>query len=193
MGFKVKILNVDKVVERVNKLFDDDVLRDSQLTDQIGEFAVERVRAQTRSGKDLTAANGSGQLPLSNATVQIRQDIATGKITRNNPKTGKLDPRWFSPDPTFFKPKKSNLTATGQLLGSLVYEKKSNGVIIIKPSGQRSTELDNSTEFNTNEELAKSLASRGRTFLGLDDKGIQRVKRIILDQLRRFKARRGFK
>jgi hypothetical protein len=182
LKFKVKILNIDSVLKKIENLVTND-LYDSSLLQDIQDFSILRIQAETRKGKSLPY--DANQQPLANSTVNIRTQISKGKIKPDNPD-------WFKPDPTFFKPKKSNLTSTGQMLESLKGSiTKSDGTIVVKPTGSRDPSLSNSKEFTTNISLAKDLALRGRKFLGLDALSVKRIRKMVLDEIRRLKKKRN--
>lgn len=185
MAFKVKILNVDSVIKRIENLFEKDAINDGLIKD-ITEFVTTRVVAETRSGKDLSR-NRKPQPDLTDGTVSIRARNFYGKTKPENP-------TYFKPAKQFFRIDFSNLTATGQMLESIKGRFiKSTRDIIVEPTGNRDPSLQNNSEFKTNKALAKDLASRGRTFLGLDRVGIQRVRKLILEEIIKFKKRRGFR
>lgn len=185
MAFKVKILNIDKVLNKIEELFDKDV-RNKELMEEIGDFSVTRIQAETRLGNDLTKQTKSKQPRLADSTIRIRKLVEAGKIKPGNR-------FYFKPDGTFFQPTKSNLTATGQMLESLDGRVTRVGEVVVEPTGSRDGSLQVDSEFKTNKALARDLADRGRVFLGLDAKGVKRIKKLILDEVRRFKRRRGFK
>lgn len=126
---------------------------------QMRDFWIKRVQAFTRTGKSLFE-NGAKLAPLSESYVKFRK--------RFKGKTGE-----------FFKPNKSNLTFTGQLIkslkGSANVRKQSVSVF---PTGQRS-------DGKSNKEVAQNVADNGRPFLGLDDKGVQRMTQIAIRDIRR--------
>lgn len=185
MAFKVKILNLDSVLKRIENLFEKDAINEKLITD-ITELVTTRVVAQTRSGKDLSR-DGKPQPALSESTIRIRYRNFYGKTKPDAP-------TYFKPDKQFFRIDFSNLTATGQMLDSIKGRfVKSTKQIIVEPTGNRDPSLQNNSEFKTNKELAKDLANRGRTFLGLDRVGIQRVRKLILEEIIKFKKRRGFR
>jgi hypothetical protein len=77
------------------------------------------------------------------------------------------------------RPRKSHLTLTGQLLESLDYDiDRSKGEVVVKPTGKRD-------DGKTNVEVTEDLATRGRTYLGLDNKGIDRVRQLVIRELNR--------
>lgn len=131
---------------------------------QMKDFWVKRIQGFTRSGKSLFN-NGEPLKPLSSRYIAFRQ-------------------RYTGPVSQFFRPKKSNLTFTGQLLDSL---KGSANVkrqtISVFPTGTRS-------DGKTNKEVAENVADNGRPFLGLDDKGRERLIQIAIRDLRRTLKRR---
>jgi hypothetical protein len=87
---------------------------------------------------------------------------------------------------------------TGQLMESIVGRMRARlGQIEITVDGDREpTEIrsaktgkliqfNNQDEITTNKGLARKLADNGRTFLGLDEKGVQRIRKMALDEIRR--------
>jgi hypothetical protein len=185
MGFKVKILNMDAVLKKIEDLLDNDV-RNKELMTDIGDFSKLRIQAETRLGKDITGKSVGKQRDLLPPTIRIRRAVKEGKIKPGNK-------FYFKPDGTFFQPSKSNLTATGQMLESLDGRVTKKGEVVVEPTGTRDASLQFDSGFKTNKALAKDLADRGRVFIGMDVKGIKRIKKLILDEVRRFKRRRGFK
>ncbi len=190
MSIKVKILNVNQILRKIERVMKDD-LKGSGVFEDIKNFTVLRIQAETRKGNDLTGssdlASAKRQPSLSPAYKGFRKKLAQGKVSEDHP-------WWFEPDPTFMRPDKSNLTATGQLLDSLSGRvNKSTNEIIVTPTGTRDQTKQAKGGFSTNVALAKDLAERGRTFLGLDALGVKRIKKFILDEIRRIKKQRGFK
>lgn len=160
---KVKINNLKTVFEGIKKIFKESIERKDKL-DQIKEFVVKRIQAETRKGFDLSR-DGAPQPDLSDGYVRMRERFQ---------ETGEIDL-----DRKFFRPEKSNLTLTGQLLSSLngtVSEK--NRTIEVFVEGSRN-------DGTTNSKVAKDLADRGRTFLGLDEKGVTRIRKMVLDEIRK--------
>jgi hypothetical protein len=81
---------------------------------------------------------------------------------------------------------------TGQLLNSIDYSiKAEDKKIVIEPTGARS---DGKTNKEVAEELATRktrLAPRGRKFLGLDERGFQRIRNLIVEAIRRLALKKG--
>lgn len=115
-----------------------------------------------------------------------------GKTKRKLKKAFGIKPPIRPPSPpklsTGIKPppppsRKSNLTVTGQLLDSLTAKiDLKNSEIIIMVSGTRSWGVDKG---KTNQSVANKLARMGYEFLGMDERGIKRIKKIVLDEFRR--------
>lgn len=185
MKINVEVINLDKVLKEIEDLLNEDI-RNSKLMQEIGDFAKLRIQAETRRGNDLTQGLNVKQPMLSAFTVKVRSFVAQGKIRPGSK-------YYFKPDGTFFHPSMSNLTASGQMLESLQSKVLKTGEVIVEPTGIRDDYGGVDSEIKTNKDLANDLASRGRTFLGLDEKGIKRIKKMILDEVRRFKRRRGFR
>lgn len=182
---KVTIKNLDRVIKNVQKIFDDSIKSEAFLI-KVRDFAVLRIKAETRKGKDLSR-NGAPQPGLAPFTQIIRANVQSGRW-KIKPKSGR----------PFFRANLSNLTMTGQLLDSVVGNMRARlGHIEITVHGDREeTELysaktgkliqfKNQDEITTNKGLARKLADEGRTFLGLDDKGVQRIRKMALDEIRR--------
>jgi len=131
---------------------------------QARDFWIKRVQRVTRSGKYIVT--GAKLKKLSKAYIDFRRSFSG--------RTGE-----------FFKPSKSNLTFTGQLLESL--KARSNvrqQTITLFASGRRDDGLKN-------EEVAEYVAENGRPFLGIDQKGIDRIEQIGKRDIRRsWKKRR---
>lgn len=191
MNFKIgKVMNLKKVLKQVEDFINEDIRKSSSLLEDIGDFAVKRIQAETRLGKNLNRSQNTTsarkQPDLSEATKNFRERLAAGKVKITHP-------WWFKPDRSFFKPTKSNLTATGQMLDSLEGKvTRSKGEVVVVPTGTRDSGLQNDNTIKTNVGVAKELASQGRTFLGLDKLGMQRIRKLILDEVRRMKRKRGF-
>jgi hypothetical protein len=183
---KVKIKNLKSVLKAVQNIFDNDLKRSKEMFDDMTKFSVDRIRAETRKGRDLSK-EGAPIQDTKDSTKAIKRLIADGVITMN------------PPQPLFFRSKKSQVTQTGQLLDSLDGEVKPRNLEIeISPQGKREETsyrwtkskkpvlFLNNDQITTNKGLAKSLSDRGFTFLGMDKKGVQRLRRIVLDQVRRL-------
>lgn len=182
---KVEVKNVSRVLKSVEKLFDEATKREEFLI-KIRDFAVKRIQAETRKGKDLSQ-DGALQPDLSDFSVAIRGLVASGKW--------KMRP---GPGRPFFRADFSNLTLSGQMLSSLVgFMRARLGVIEITVEGKRDpiefvvaktgkvVNFRNKDQITTNKGLVRSLADRGRTFLGMDRKGVERIRRMVLDEIRR--------
>lgn len=166
---KARIKNLKSVFNAVNRTFEKTV-ESSDLLNNIADFAETRVKQQTRIGKQLPAIDDQGgvakQPPLSSGYIEFRKRVKEGASK-------------IKPDSQFFRVRKSNLTLTGQLLESVRGRAiKSKRQIVIEPIGKRDDGL-------TNKQVASDLASRGRSFLGLDQTGIRRIRTLVLQVLRR--------
>lgn len=185
-SFKIK--NVKSVLNAIKSGFQDSFQR-KEIYEKIGKFTANRVKQETQKGKDLSRG-GAPQPQLSEGYIRIRELIQKGKLI--------IDP----PQGRVFRFNRSNLTLTGQLLESVDAEvKPRDGTVTVFPTGPREktvifnpatgkglfgeeseSDLD---QPGTNQELADDLAKRGRTFLGMDQKGVKRIRRIVLDEVRR--------
>lgn len=200
-GISYKVTGIDSVFNAVRAIYDDLTTQTKEL-DAIGKFAKDRIVAETRKGNDLT--NDGGKQPeLSEGYIGYRRRLG-GKVKAldrvSGGSTKKTDLEKVStigiqtpiPDSTFFRPGKSNLTLTGQLLNSIDYKvKATQKTIVIEPTGVRD-------DGKTNKEVAEELATRktrlapnGRKFLGLDDRGFQRIRNLIVEAIRRLALKKG--
>lgn len=178
-NIKYKILNLDSIFDGVRAIYKEAIQQRNEL-ENIAEFARDRIVAETRKGNDLTGNAGAKQPPLSPGYVAYRRRVQKGK---GKGWGGGPLPK---PDLQFFSPKRSNLTLTGELLNSIDYKVSvSSKSIIIEPTGVRS-------DGSTNKEVAKDLANKGRYFLGLDERGFQRMRKVIIEAIRRVALKKGY-
>ena len=131
---------------------------------QIQEFWLKRIQGFTRRGTSLVTDSSFKSLSTAYKAFRANYTGTKGKS---------------------FRPNKSNLTLTGQLLESL--KGRSNvrkQEVTIFASGRRD-------DGQNNADVAEYVAEQGRPFLGIDKKGIQRIEQIITRDLRRqWKKRR---
>lgn len=176
----VKVKNIDKVTANIKKVFND-VKREKTLLNDIGKFVTEKIVSEARKGNSLEG-DVKHKLPeLKQTSKNIRKAIA------------KHAPELV--DPQFFKANKSNITLTGQLLRSIKYVINRSSVFIVI-GGKRTKAIQSSSkksrtrsskkqEASTNDDVYKDLVSRGFGFIGLDEKGQKRVKKLVIDEFRR--------
>lgn len=173
---KARIRNLDKVFRNIEKVIGQNMA--DVVLPKVADMSLERIRAETIKGNSLVT---EGKMkPLQEHSTYIRRAKSKKPVSEGG----------FKPGP-FFKWKKSNLSQTGQLLESLKAKIKKN-LITIEPTGTRDQSLGES-DITTNKELAKDLSSRGFVFLGLDTRGIKRIKQMIIDEIRRLRLKNGFK
>jgi len=149
-----------------------ELARDIRLTpsgmEQAKAFWVARIQRVTRSGKSI--ADGSKFAKLKDSYVNYRK-------------------RWKGPTSEHFKPSKSNLTFSGEMLESL--KGRSNvrtQTITVFPSGKRNKDL---AKWNAEQRTFKNGYTKpARVFLGLDDKGRERIVQIAKRDLRRSLKRK---
>lgn len=159
----VKIKNLAGVIKNIEKVFQD-TKTSQKVLNEAGKESVKRIVQETRKGKDLP--NNRSQPPLNEFYIEWRKDIKDGIETT------------IKPSP-IMRPEVSHLTLTGQLLESLQYTiNKRKGLLTIKPTGKRD-------DGSTNQDVAAELRAQGRMFLGLDKRGVERLRRLFLDELRR--------
>jgi hypothetical protein len=119
---------------------------------EIGELAVSLIVKRTRLGYGVNR-NGSKRFRLA--------ALSEGYVKQR--KKGGLS--------SFTRPKKSNLTRTGQMLESVKVIKASRGVITIGPEGRRN-------DGKTNDDVAIWNANRkGRSFIFISDNEYNQLRR----------------
>jgi hypothetical protein len=169
MGVKVRVGS--RVLENSIKKVIKTIKRPNQMTDEIGEFVVKRVKGFGQRGKPL---NEDGSFPdLAESTIINRRRLA-----RLN-KTDRL-----------YRPTKSNLTLTGQFWKSLKFTVSQNGIIRVFFEGPRRGYKTgkSSTQKSppSNEELFKFLRRKGfDAFSELDARGVNGIIAIVKKFLRR--------
>jgi len=183
---KVQIKNVRSVLKAIETVLVDNI-RKSDLYEEIGAFTVERVQQETRKGRDLSN-EGMPIKETSPATKNIKELIERGVITIQPAK------------PLYFRSRVSQITQTGQLLDSLKADiDPRKGQIEVAPHGNRTATkyvwtktsmpvkfLNSGDQIESNQSLANDLSSRGFTLLGIDKKGVKRIRRLVLDEIRRI-------
>lgn len=173
---KVRIRNIGAIKKKIEKFLVTDL---KKKYDEIGEFAADRIQKETWKGKSLVTESKLPSLKKST------------KIQRKHRSKMPVNKGGFQPH-RFFKPDKSNVTQTGQMIESVKYKINNDGDIEIAPSGSRSKSLGGGDEFSTNRELAADLQKRGFKFLGLDKRGRQRIRQILIREIRRLRLKAGF-
>lgn len=164
----VRIKNVDKITKDLNKIFNN-VRREKRLLNDIGKFVRDRIVFEARRGNTMASNVKTERLPkLKDSTKGIRKGIQ--------------EKRPGVVDPTFFDPDRSNVTLTGQLLRAFEYLIKGDRVVFLFKD--RRSKL-NPDDTSSNNEVYDDLRKRGFGFVGLDEKGQKRVKRLVLDEFRR--------
>lgn len=143
MGYSVQLSDIEKKIE--SKI---DRAIDLSLDDKLARDLVEQIVKRTKLGYGVGENGEQTRLArLSDSYAERRRRLK-----------GELD--------TDTSPKRSNLTATGQLLDALV-GKIRNGDIVISIEGNRNGELGGYPSKYTNEEIADFVERQGRKFLGL--------------------------
>lgn len=158
---KVNIKGIPELEKNIEKTFDK-VVRSQQMKNEIGQFTVGRIQAEARRARPL---NKQRAFPnLKDSTVNIRESRANFNTTH----------------PTF-KPSRSNLTFTGQLIDAIVYGLLDKGRIQIEvadtfrdPVITASGDLEGG---NTNKEVDADLRRRG--FVLFSKAGIDSEPRIL--------------
>lgn len=158
-------------VKDVNKTF-----KSAALQDKVGNLVVERIQLQARRGKPL---NDTKSFPkLTKVTKKIRKRL--GGINKTHPS---------------FRPSKSHLTFTGQLIDAITFSisRRTGWIFFVDKSKRRPINLGKNKKEEkppNNEKLSRDLDKRGFilfTAKGLksDVKLLARIKKIYLRFLRR--------
>lgn len=180
---KARIKNLRGVKQAVTQLFNSAIQRESFLM-RIRDFSVVRIQAETRKGRDLSN-DGKPIKPVQPGWTSFKRQIERGNFSVKPQKS------------EFLTSQRSNLSITGQLIDSLRGKPLvRQGAIEVFPTGRRKETTFKSSkrgakpfslgdQIDTNEALAASLKKRGWTFLGMDKKGVQRIRRVVLDEFRR--------
>jgi hypothetical protein len=147
------LLEFKKTAKLIEKTIKDGI--DKKLLEPIAEEAIKIIVRRTRLGYGVSKHFGTKAKlkALSSKYVDIRS-------------------RFKNLDRSTTRPKKSNLTLTGQMLNSMAITKSKDGQIIIGPTGNR-----NDTDA-TNEDIARWNSERGRKF--------NRISQLEFNQLLRF-------
>jgi hypothetical protein len=149
------------------------------LLSQIGVELLLDTQNKARTGKGFTKdtvkvfGSKRSKLPwLADSTVDSRRSIGSRESTSN-----------------VFKPDRSNLSLTGQLLSSLKIFIK-NGVLTIRPDGERRKYKGQNKKPPSNDKLAEFLEEKGFYFLGVDDVSLKKIKTISIRFIRRLLTKR---
>lgn len=153
-----------------------------KMFNEIGDYMVKRTQGFTRTGYSIFGKTKKKLKELSASYIKMRQ----GKVRFRKAKDGHTyaravrDEKLDNVDPDYFRPRKSNLTFTGQMLKAIRYDifvDLSKIVVSVDDSRRNDSDL-------SNKEVAKHVAANGRPFLGLDQAGLARVSKIIKATIR---------
>lgn len=177
----VKVSRVETVIKKA--------FRDNKLLKELAEYLKERIYSSTKRGKSLVT--GDKLKPLSPGYVKWRRTLGSSKkkslIRRlldkfRQHRLGKKKKRNSNiKTGDFFSPARSNLTLTGQMLDALTTDVDTTigqFKVTVKDNVRRDGE-------KTNLEVAKEVADNGRPFLGIDAKGMDIMRRKVIQNLRR--------
>lgn len=180
-----RVKGLDRLQRTLDKIFKDSSANKKILI-EIGEFTKSRIFKFTKSGKSIAGKKPKSLKRLSASYKVFRRGEVTfwtdeqGRLRKGNFKSKILNKTG-----SLFAPDRSNLTLTGQMLDSLKsFVNVGKKTVTVAPTGKRRP-VGKRRRVLKNTEVAEFVAENGRPFLGLDDKGIKRVKRIVLDDIRR--------
>lgn len=160
-------------------------IRTPSMLKEVAVFLRTRIYQYTKRGQSLVL---QAKMPaLSQGYIEFRKRLASGEGTKGSKKNrgtkSKKAPKKFG---DFFSPSRSNLTLSGQMLDALESE-------VDQGKGQVSVFVDDTPRDDSdlnNAEVAKKVSQDGRPFLGLDRVGRDRIRRMVIAQLRRSLKRR---
>ena len=174
-------INLDKAVVTIKR-----ALSSADLLTESAGYVRKRIYDFTKAGKSLVT--GSKLKELSPGYIAVRRNL--GRWSKKRTKRQKLtDPILgkFVPG-SFFSPARSNLTLTGQLLDALIFtidRQRSSFTVTVNDKVRKRAPNEKDGESKTNLDVARKVASDGRPFIGIDDKGEEILKRKIIQSLRR--------
>lgn len=192
-GAKITVRKYGRGMERVIEILQREI-RTQRFLDWIAVFARDRIYKNTKRGYYPGVQRVLSKLkPLSPGYIQFRKNLLKRKIGRvkgvgNTPKEIKKYKRdralmSFGDN---FSPAKSNLTMTGQMLDALEANVVAGKIVItVEATPRRDSE-----EGLTNKDVAKKVINEGRPFLGLDSKGVDRIRKQAIADLRRSLKKR---
>lgn len=169
--FKVTVdpKSIESVQANVKRAFDK-VIANQKLLNELGETIVKDIRGLNRTGK--SPKTGQKHPSLTPYTIKER-----GKLAETN-QTAET-----------YKQEKSNVTFTGQLLDSIESSSNGPGSIIIKAEGDhkqlKGKIIQAIGEKKTNDEIITDLKSRGFYVMGIRDKLIPRLRKMVIAYIRR--------
>jgi hypothetical protein len=194
-----RIIGLDKLATSLRAFFKSE-FTDTTTLAKLAIMALKRIQATTRSGYTMAIQKSkdtkSGRKfkktklhRLSDSYIAMRQGAVTFRTNKNGERIAIQEPdeRLKHVDKEFFTPDLSNLTFSGQLLRSLVATAKKGAdfaEIFIRPEGNR-RKLPGEKKSLTNQKVAEYVAAQGRPFLGIDDDGIEVLKRELVRSLRK--------
>jgi hypothetical protein len=150
----------------------------------IGMESVRLIKGKTRQGFDMSRGNDVSQPRLKQSTIKQRERISKHTETHD-----------------VFDAETSNLTFSGQMLDALEHSVRGDLVFVevadsnrrpysyVPTRGKNKGQQVNVKNTPSNKEVAKFLAEKGRTFLGLDEQSKQiianKIKRLLRGTLKR--------
>jgi len=176
---KVKVKGLARLNARLKRALS---TKNKPLLDEIGVFTLNRIQTFTRAGKSIAGRKPKGFKGLSSSYKAFRKGLVfffmddQGQL-RKVPKRSKA---LANVDKTYFKPTKSNLTFTGQMIKSLTFKTTvTKSSVAVFPKGRRKgSKL-------SNKKVAEFVSANGRPFIGIDTEGIK----VTVNMIKRFYRR----
>ena len=173
---KISTPRIPRATREINR-----IIKGQTLLLEIASFVRSRIYAFTKRGLSLARnrENPDKIKALSPRYVKWRRSLSRKKA---KVRTGYL-----------FAPGRSNLTLTGQMLDALRQKATpAESTIEVFVENSRRREAGRYEDELTNAQVARKVAENGRPFLGLDRTGRDRIRRMVIAELRRaLKRGRG--
>lgn len=165
-----------------------EIYKDKRFLNNLARETAEQIKTRTRLKKGINKSGKNERLKkLSDLYVKQRQgkakvwtDSATGKVVVVE---GKFPKPKLHPDAG---PKKSNLTATGQLLDSLRGRYRRKSIEIDFKKERRGPDIFGKTGKATNSDIVGYQEDQGRRFFDLSNSELNGLRRKIANRIRKL-------
>jgi len=158
--------------KQIRELLD---IQDPQFYDRLGRFAVRRIRKVVRAGVSPVT---NRRFPRLKKSTKSRRE----RLAQHN-KTSK-----------FYRRGKSNLHFTGQLLRGLEFDVRGKKVFVASRGKRKPLKNEDGTRAKrnpSNEQVARYVAKQGRPFLGMEEKGKQKIREMVAREVRKKIRKQG--
>jgi hypothetical protein len=167
MSFKVKLdLNSLKATEMITKKAINNVLSSKTAMEEMGEVMITQVQFETRRGNSIRL--GTKFKSLSESWIEVRKRLASTAQA--------------------FSPRRSNVTASGQLLESLRSIFVSKGLVQVKHIGTHkpyTTTDGKKLGGQIDNDLLATYVQKNRPYLGVNDRAQKQIEKLLVAYIRR--------